>query len=144
MTKKLDEDQLLAQILASIPLEKAPDNFSEKVMEKINAGEESILFDNKGVPKLKLLLILILGIIVIGTTIFLIDFKFISSYFDKIEFNLISIIDLGKKTSQLVTNANVIIKSNSSMIAIFFAIGGLFAVDRIIRIRFFKKNTFVL
>ncbi|MFA8450673.1 MAG: hypothetical protein ACEPOW_08265 [Bacteroidales bacterium] len=84
MEKHEFEDQFLRKILDELPKEEAPKGFTNKVMGRIDEQEQSDFLTETGLPRLKVILYCLLGVVAMVSLLYFFD----SSWFFPLEDSL--------------------------------------------------------
>ncbi len=138
------EDQLLFDLFGKIPLEKAPEGFTEGIMQQVYSGYEPIQESAEYRRQMLWAYFAIGAALVIFIIMFFAQLPFLKINFPTDPGNLRNLLNAGLGFFEGFTRLLTYLKGSSTMLIIFFSLTLLLVVERLFRKGIFNNNFLTL
>lgn len=137
------DDQFLRELFTKVPLEKAPENFTNGIMQQVYSGVEPI----KESPELRKQLLLgygslLVAIVIVGLMIFA-QLPFLNINLSSDFIHLKDLLNASMSILDGINRFTSFLKQSSTVIIILSAIGLLLLVERLVRKDFIHKRSYM-
>lgn len=135
MKYQLDEDRILKDLLADLPKEKAPADFTYKVMEHIDKEEASAFLTEKGLPKARYILTVLVVLAVSVFMIYTMDMSWLKMLGMNLDVDAASTVEGYRTVTNGFGSLVTAVGGLSSKLGIATAIVLLFGLERYLKYR---------
>lgn len=138
------DDKFLRELFTKVPLEKAPENFTNGIMQQVYSGVEPI----QESPELRKQLLLgygslLVAIVIVGLMVFA-QLPFLNINLSSYFIDLKDLLNASMSILEGINRFTLFLKQSSTVIIIFSAIGLLLLIERLVRKDFVHNRSLML